>query len=179
MIERTAPSGDLWKWGDFETFILSMNDYQLAQGLFEECSEFSLLVSGLPPKQTEGQDLFTDLPPNRNIQDKTVFGLFHQQKLIGILDSFKGYPKEEDWFIGLFLINPAFRNQGIGKRWLKAYQAFASENQASAIKLGVVEQNKDGRKFWEENGYSVEAIRSPMRFGVNDCTVLIMNKKLE
>jgi GNAT superfamily N-acetyltransferase len=178
MTVRPVPFGDLWKWDDFETFVLSNSDHQIAQTLFEECSEFSLLVTGLPPKETEGQDLFTDLPPNRTVQDKTVFGLFHQQKLIGILDSFKGYPKEEDWFIGLFLINPAFRRQGIGKHWLAAYQAFARENQVKAVKLGVVEQNEDGRKFWDENGFSVEAIRPSMRFGVKDCVVLLMSKRL-
>lgn len=158
--------------------ILDENDIPLVQELMEKCEEFFLLVGGLPPAEDEGRKIFCDLPNGKDVTDKTVFGLFYQGELAGVIDSIKNYPEESCWFIGLFLLRPDQRGQGIGRRWLGAYLDHAMSNGAVKIRLGVVEQNAAGRRFWEKNGFSMEARRPPVRYGAKDCVVLLMRREL-
>ena len=175
---RTAPAGKGWNWGEFHTFILTNDDVSAAQVLFEECQDFALLTTALPTVEDEGQKLFSDLPPGMIPEDKSVFGLFKGEKLVGVIDSINGYPSEGNWFIGLFMLHPDFRGNGAGRLWLKAYEAHARARGAKCIRLGVVEQNTRGRSFWEKNGFVFEARRPPVRYGNKDNIVLVMRKEL-
>ncbi len=172
------PSGGFKQEEGYRSFILTENDIPRAQVLMEESLDFFLLFSGQPAVENEGENLFSELPKGRQLTDKTIFGLFHQEKLVGVIDSVVGYPDEFCWFIGLFLIHPDWRGGGLGSNWLEAYLAHAKANGARTVRLGVVEQNIAGRRFWERNGFSLEARRLPMRFGVKDCVVLLMCKEL-
>ncbi len=178
MGNRIRPEGDGWEWGEYRTIFLGPPDAALAQTLFEECLDFSLLVTDLPPAADEGDKLFSDLPPGKEPSDKTIFGLLRGEKLVGVIDSIIGYPTDKIWFIGLFLLHPACRGSGIGGKWLRAYEKYARENGAEQIRLGVVEQNAGGRAFWEHNGFVLEARRPPVRYGNRDNIVLVMKKGL-
>jgi GNAT superfamily N-acetyltransferase len=175
---RRAPAGDGWNWEDYRTVVLAGDDAILAQVLFEECQDFALLITALPAAEDEGQKLFSDLPPGMKPENKTVYGLFKGEKLIGLIDSIDGYPEGGDWFIGLFMLHPDFRGKGTGRIWLKAYESFARAGGAKSIRLGVVEQNTGGRCFWEKNGYILEARRPPVRYGNRENIVLVMKKEL-
>ncbi|MHC1781715.1 MAG: GNAT family N-acetyltransferase [Anaerolineaceae bacterium] len=175
---RSTPDGKSWNWDEYHTVILTDNDAFTVQVLFEECQDFTLLVTALPAADDEGQKLFSDLPQGMKSEDKTVFGLFTNTKLVGVIDSIDGYPTEGMWFIGLFLLHPGCRGNGTGRVWLKAYEAYARAGGAKCIRLGVVEQNTRGRSFWEKNGFSFEARRPPVRYGNKDNIVLVMRKEL-
>jgi GNAT superfamily N-acetyltransferase len=176
---RTEPSGKRWDWGEYRTFVLTKDDAAVAQVFFEECQDFALLTTALPTAEDEGQKLFSDLPTGMKPEDKTVFGLFENENLIGVIDSINGYPTVGEWFIGLFMLHPHCRGKGTGGKWLRAYEAFARAGGAKSIQLGVVEQNLRGRNFWEKNGFVFETRRPPVRYGNKDNIVLVMRKELE
>ncbi len=178
LFNSTKPIAGFEPLAGYRTVILTDKDIPPAQTLMEECLDFFLLVGGLPPAEDEGRKLFRDLPPGKDEADKTVFGLLHQWKLVGVIDSVVDYPEEGSWFIGLFLLHPDMRGSGVGKSWLEAFLTHARDHGAKTVRLGVVEQNLAGRRFWEKNAFILEARRPPARYGGKDCVVLIMRREL-
>ena len=148
------------------------------QTLLEKCDDFYILVSGLPAKPDDPQELFTDLPPGKTYADKTVIGFYKGGELIGILDSIRGYPAQGDWFIGLMVLDPAERGNGLGRSLLDAYESWAASFGAQVVWLGVVEENQRGLKFWQQSGFQVIEKRPPRRFGNKEQAVYLCRKSL-
>ncbi len=148
---------------------LNPEDGALLQGLLENCADYFELVHGCPPAESEAQVLFEDKPPTKTLKDKIVIGLWDtEQKLIGVLDSIKGYPSQSEWFLGLLLIDPAFRQQGLGRKVYEAFEQWITRQGAIQIGLGVVEQNQRGITAgravvlrWQRNG-----LRKGMETGI-------------
>ena len=170
---------DLFSIPGFTTRSLRAGDEALIFDLLRRCEDFSVLVSGLPPTEEEAADLLIDVPPGKTLDDKFVFGLFAgPEKLIGLVDLIRGYPGAGDWFIGLMQLDPATRGKGTGGQLYRAVEGWCQQRGARAILLGVVEQNTEGTAFWEKMGFRLLEKRSPRRFEVKDCIVLVMRKEL-
>jgi hypothetical protein len=84
------------------------------QRLYEQCTEFALLTMGEPFSSTEAQDEFGVLPSGKTADDKYLLGLFDpHHELIGLMEAICGYPDDRTWWVGLLLLNPAQRCQGL------------------------------------------------------------------
>jgi GNAT superfamily N-acetyltransferase len=153
-------------------------DADLLQGLLEKCDVFNILLTGLPAGETDAIDLFKDLPPGKELRDKTVIGFIHGSQLIGVLDSIIGYPENGTWFIGLFLLDPVARGKTLGQKLVKAYETWAGRQGACSVRLGVVEENTRGLNFWQKCGYEVIERKPPRVFGLKEHKVLLMQKEI-
>ena len=158
--------------------ILAENTSDL-QRLLVECVDYCMLVDGRPPLATAAVSMVTDRPEGRTIDDKLLVGLYTiENELIGVLDAFRNYPKPADWWIGLLLVAPQFRGQGLGHRVFQAFRKWIQQQGARLILLGVVEANENALRFWQSEGFT-ELDRQPARqFGNLSHVVITMQQEL-
>ena len=170
----------LFTFQDHTTTYLQPQDRTVLQRLLENCADYFELVNGLPPTGSEAQELFENKPPTKTQIDKLVIGLWNNaEKLIGILDAIRDYPQPGEWFIGLLLIDPTYRQHGIGQQMYQAFEQWAVKRGARYIGLGVVEQNTRASEFWQRLGFEIVEKRLPKRNGNKESVVVVMQRSLQ
>ena len=159
---------------------LGTEDAPAVQDLLERCQDFNRMVSGEDTGPSDGLALLEDCPPQTDPADKFVFGLEGEDgRLLGLVDLIFDYPKPGICWIGLQLLDPAVRGQGIGRAFYTAVEGWAARRGAQHVRLGVVEQNRAGYGFWQALGFAEVERRLPVRFGMLDCVVIVMEKIIQ
>lgn len=159
----------------YRTTLMQGEDRGKLQTLLEKCADYSLLVTGSPPKPTAAVSLLADCPPGKTLADKFVLGISTEHhKLIGVLDTVRDYPTQDDWWLGLLLLDPAQRNLGLGKRIVQSFKHWVNEQGARRIFLGVLEENQNAYRFWQSLGFGLVERRPPEQFGSLSHVVLTM-----
>jgi ribosomal protein S18 acetylase RimI-like enzyme len=158
---------------------LDEKDTAALQALCEACTEFHVLIEGRPARPDEAQHLMAELPPGKTLTDKFFFGLFTPRpRLCGALDLLRGYREPDEWYLGLLLLEPAARGQGLGGRVVRAAEAWVRSQGGRLMRLAVAEQNEGGLRFWERQGYRVEKRFPPRRMGERDTVLLELKREL-
>lgn len=156
---------------------LKLEDAAVLQNLYEQCMEFALLTDGQPPSLTAARDEFDALPDGKTTEDKYILGLFNPQNdLIGMIESIRHYPDNQTWWLGLMMLSPEQRGQGLGSAFYQAFENWVSAQGVKQVSLSVIEANKLGLQFWKSLGF--EAIRKtePRQFGNKVHAVYVMSR---
>lgn len=164
------------------TFVgaLTADNGDLLQTLCEKCSDYFELIQGYPAGPAESQSLFTALPEGKDYGDKFLLGIFSTdtRKLIGVIDLIRDFPTGGEWVLGLMLIDPEFRASGLGSQVCQSLASWCQSRGAMSIRLGVVEDNSAGLRFWQKSGFE-EFDRKPFqRHGSKEHTTIIMRRRL-
>jgi ribosomal protein S18 acetylase RimI-like enzyme len=61
--------------------------------------------------------------------------------------------------IDTMVVSTRFRGRGIGRRLMDAAEAYARTHEAKAMRVTVLVENGDGRRFYEREGYGPIAVR--------------------
>lgn len=78
--------------------------------------------------------------------------------IVGHLSIYHGFPNESTFWIGSFMIRPAFQRQKFGKEIMNALTTIVMKlGTYSAMGIGVLEGNTVGMKFWESCGFTDHA----------------------
>lgn len=137
----------------YEISQLSRQNNDIVEELCNKCSDYFMLSGGALPSKDDGSALFTDLPPNKSLEDKFLFGVYKFNKLIGIIDIIKDFPAISEWTIGLLLIEPEERGKGLGIMIHDALVNWARHLGAKKFSIGVIEDNDRAFRFWSNLGY--------------------------
>ena len=133
---------------------LTLAKQKIVENLNLKCSDYYLLHDGVLPSKKEVFEIFNALPAGKNYKDKFVLGIYkYGNELIGIIEITKNSPVKGEWMIGLVLIAPEERNHGLGKLIHEALAHWAIRLGAKSFRLGVIEDNYKGKKFWSDIGY--------------------------
>jgi len=73
--------------------------------------------------------------------------------MVGMICIAEGYEYPDDWWIGLMLIDPAFRNRCIGRRVVDMVKERAKLRKINMIRLAVLMANPRALKFWHREGF--------------------------
>ena len=102
---------------EYNIRLLSGDDEIDVQALCERCSDFSELIEGRPPEKDAGKSILFDLPPDKELKDKYVFGVYKENDiLIAVIDIIKDYKIAGEWMIGLLMIDPSERGNSLGRK---------------------------------------------------------------
>ena len=156
----TVPGHTVRRLGDADVGVL--------QDLFERCADHFALHDGEPPGPEAASIELADVPPGRSLADKHLHGLVDPHdpaRLIVVLESVTGFPDPDTWFLGLLLIDPAWRGDGLGGAMLAGFEAMVGESGFTAVRLAVIRPNTDGRRFWAWHGFEWLATREQRPFG--------------
>jgi len=156
---------------------LDSTDGDALQALLERCTDYIQLVCGTPTWPSAAQALLTQVPEGKGSSDKFVIGIYADTRnLIGVLDAIQNYPASDEWHLGLMLLEPQQRNRGLGGQLYRAFEHWVAQFGAQYIRLGVVEQNDQGYRFWQRMGFEIIEKKPPQRFGQEDSIVLVMKR---
>jgi ribosomal protein S18 acetylase RimI-like enzyme len=129
------------------------------QAFYEGCADYVELITGQPPGPNEAQELLESLPRGKTHDDKFVIGLFDAPgHLVGVLDVVRDYPKRDEWFLGLLMLRPQWRNRGMGERVYRRLEEWVRASGGKAIHLIVQEQNPGALRFWQRMGFELKGM---------------------
>lgn len=135
---------------------LSETDLPALIHLCVRCSDFFELVEGRPATRETAEEILGPLDPAYAPGVNHVWGIKRRGALIAVADLLDGYPAAGDWNIGLLLIDPEHRRQGVGSQFCKALMSWIASHGGSTVRLIVQQQNPGARSFWERQGFVVE-----------------------
>lgn len=121
--------------------------------LQNSCAEFFQLVHGRSPARADAEELLTDRPDGLPPEDKRVIAIRKDDRLIGVLDLLSNYPQVDSWYLGLLMLDPEYRGEGIGDAICEATFAWIARQGGRDLMLIVQEQNPAARRFWSRTGF--------------------------
>lgn len=145
---------------------LNENDIPELQELLIRCSDYLIFQDGEPVKEDAAQNLLISRPSNVSINDKKVFGIYmnHDHSLVGVMDIVMRYAGPDILTLGLLVIQPELRGNGIGEKAEKLLIDWARSNNFSRLRLGVLFGNEKGLRFWHKLGYKETGEIKPFLF---------------
>lgn len=156
---------------------LTAEDGPDVQSLLERSADYSELVMGLPPGPADAQSLYIDLPEGKGYEDKLLLGVFTAERhIVGMFDAIRDYPEPGEWWIGLQLLEPAQRSQGLGERIYTVFEAWAGTRGARGIRLAVLEPNIKAEHFWRRLGFGELERKPPCRLGTLLSVWIVMRR---
>ena len=123
------------------------------QELLERCADFEVLVTGSPPHAHAAADLLVEVPPDHALRDKLVIGFWTDQGLTAAIDLLRDFPDPHAWYLGLLVVAPEARAQGLGAAIVAALRDWIVAQGGWTIRLIVQEQNPAAHRFWIRQGF--------------------------
>jgi ribosomal protein S18 acetylase RimI-like enzyme len=134
--------------------------------LSQSCADYTLMLTGEPPSHDGGADFFAAIPNGKTPGDMLKLGVFDPAgMLVGLMDIARDHPTPGTWYLGLLLLDPAVRGQGVGAAVMRGVREEAARNGATGLMLSVVAENARALKFWRAQGFAVTRELPAKRFG--------------
>jgi GNAT superfamily N-acetyltransferase len=160
-------------------FLLREKDAPKLQKLLERCSDYFDMVEGRRPKGDAALREMRTTPPGVPRGNLTPLGLFAVNgALVGMILALRHYPRQNQWYLSLQLLEPKWRGRGAGKEAYLAFEAWAKSEKAEAILLSVVEVNRPAIQFWESVGFGWPRCYPSQGFGRKRHVLIEYEKQL-
>lgn len=111
------------------------------------------LETGAAPDAAYVRGFFEDRPKGFGADQLAAWGLYASGDLVGICGFLQGYDDAQSWYVGLILLDPAVRGQGLGAAWLRHLADTARGAGMRWIKLAVLTQNPRALVFYDRLGF--------------------------
>jgi RimJ/RimL family protein N-acetyltransferase len=158
---------------------LTREDVPQLQAFLERCSGYYELCEGGPTPPNAAELELEELPPGYPRDDHFPFLVRDAAgEIVALVNFFRNYPREHQWWLGFHIVDPAHRNQGLGERLLRGAEEFMLADGAEVLQLAVSQYNPAGERFWRRMGF-IEIERQPHTTVLKkQSVVLIMRKTL-
>lgn len=148
------PVADLFFLAGYSIRRLKPSDAAELQDLFERCTDYHEMHEGFATRPSAGADELAVLPPGKALEDKFSIGIYESTgPLIAYLDIIRDYPAVNEWWIGLLMLDPKARANGLGSHIFEATQNWVFSQGGHSIHLAVLEENIGGERFWRRQGF--------------------------
>ena len=143
---------------EHEIVTVSEKNFEQVFEVYDTNQDFFLLTQGKEATIESSINDINSVSPNFDISQKTYISLWQDGSVVAVLDLLKGYPAQEDIWIGLLLIHGDLHGKKIGSRIITAVLNAAKIVGYRAAQLGVIENNVKALAFWQKQGF--EKIRT-------------------
>jgi ribosomal protein S18 acetylase RimI-like enzyme len=130
--------------------------------LMQRGADYIRLEDGHGPDAVRAEDFLTALVPGGRADQAVKLGIMQAGRMVGIIDLGFGYPQEDDAYIGLLLLDPAVRGQGLGVAARSHVEAIARQRGAKRMLVAVLAENPGGQAFWQSQGFVPEKRFEPL-----------------
>jgi GNAT superfamily N-acetyltransferase len=137
--------------GAFE--FLSPADAPAILDLYARCADYFLLQDGELAVMSDADELFTDVPPPKRPEDQYVLGFRREGRLDAVAALLPHHPQPGDWYLGLLLVTPDLRSQGVGREMYESIEQWSVSRGAQRMLLAVLEENAPAYRFWRSLGF--------------------------
>ena len=128
------------------------DDFDAVLALLERCSDFFDL-SGVPITAESMRQDMAELPPRSTPERKHYVALWKDGTPWMVLDLVEGWPRPKTLFVGLFVMDPSLRRQGVGRAVTAALLKAAKGAGFDRARLGCLLDNPVGHAFWQAMGF--------------------------
>lgn len=153
------------------TFVLVSEPSERILEIYQSNDAYFMIAEG---ESATMNDVITDIQarPKTNIDYKKGYTCIKKDdQMIGVADFLMGYPSEDCLYIGLFMLDRAIQNQGIGSDIIQKIQANTTFSQ---IRLGVLSENLAALHFWKKHGFIAEEVKEIKNNHGNNVSVIRM-----
>jgi len=149
------------------------------QRVLELAPDYAKATQGGPVDPLEAARTFEELPLGVDPSAKTVFGIYADDELVGIVELVVGLPAPTTALLGLLLVAGTHRRRGVGSQAVRAVEGLVlSWGRCDRIRVGVVRTNAQALAFWEAVGYSATGELRPYEQGAVRSVVVVMEKRI-
>lgn len=160
--------------GEYVIKPISSNNHNEIKHLYDLCSDYHIMSGGREATDEDVDSIFK-YSEKKTLEDSLTLGIYNKYEiLIGMIDIFKNYPKDKTWMIGLLLLLPKERNKNLGKVIHEEIKKYAQTQGVDIFRIGVLEQNIRGIKFWKALGYKLE-ISTTITIGDKESNLSILS----
>jgi GNAT superfamily N-acetyltransferase len=138
--------------------------FDAVEAVYREAADYLSLESGLTP-EAAARAFFDERPPTGDEMPFKFGVLGNAGDLVAIGDLAFGYPERGDAYLGLLLLVPTARGQGLGPAIVDEVKRLARARGATRLLLGVLDVNERARVFWERQGFRWGKTSGPQVFG--------------
>lgn len=134
--------------------LLEDRDVPALQRLFERCGDYFDLAEGRPAGPKAAWSELCDGPPERVPHDLFALGIEDGRgELAGYIGALRHHRRPNQWYLGLLLLDPAWRGRGLGSTAYWAFQHWIGTQGAESLLLAVLALNARGHRFWQSLGF--------------------------
>ena len=151
-------------------------DFDAVLALEKRCGEFFELLDGDPVTAESLRQDMAELPPRCTPEQKHFAALWRDGAPRIVLDLVEGWPRPKTVFVGLFVIEPALRRQGMGRAVMTALLKAAKGAGFERARLACLLNNSIGHAFWQVMGF--QDLQQDMLLGERSAQVWIMERLL-
>ena len=154
-------------------------ELEALQHVLEAVPHYARIVSGAPFGPDEALQTYTELPEGKTRIDKFVFGIHHNNEMIGCVDLVRGYPVPSTAMLGLLAIIEDLQGQGLGTEiQQRIEEVVCSWDTCERIRIGVVAANDLAFLFWHSVGFVPTGERKTYTHGTFVSEVVVLEKSL-
>ncbi len=167
-------------WPGVAVRALTPADIALLQGFFDANPAYFLTVFGRPALLDEAAQEFHERPPaSLPFGQRWLLAYLDQGgSLIGVACVLSDLPAPAIWHISLFMLAEALHGSGAAQAMHAALADWACARGAQWLRLGVVEGNARGKRFWLRQGYLPARQRHGIEMGGQTHSLTVMCKPL-
>jgi GNAT superfamily N-acetyltransferase len=168
----------LFAAGEYRAFEMEGHDVARLQRFYDANPEYHNAAGGQAPRPGEAEYDFHALPAAEFAYTRKWMLGFEDAagELVGVADVIADLFARRVWHIGLFIVATRLHGQGVAAVLYGALEAWMREQGAHWLRLGVVEGNTRGERFWEKCGYVEVRRRAGYPVGARLATLRVMVK---
>ena len=140
---------------EFDIERITTDDFEKYEEIFYCNKEYYMLTDGQVANKDTIIETIEYCPSDFPKENVFNIGFAYNGKPVCSLFALYGYPDEQTFYIGLFLMNEDFKKQGIGTKVIKTLFASVSDTVIEKFCLSVQDNNISGCKFWKNLGFEV------------------------
>ncbi len=125
------------------------------------------------PRRKELTEMMTNAAAGQAEGNRFV-GFYDENDLIAVIDLIKGYPGDNEAYIGWFMVDAERQGNGIGSQLFADVRAALEADGCNRIVLACPSENEDALRFWEGQGFT----RTGETVDKETHTALLLEKKL-
>ncbi len=168
----------LFEIHDVQAIELQLENIPELQQFFDTNPEYFLAVTGQPPGRDQANEEFvSELPDGWPFTAKWAIGFVNAERsMVAMATVVSDILAPGVWNLGLFIVETRQHGKGIARPLYDALETWMCAQGAKWIRLGVVEGNLRGERFWEGCGF-IEVRRTVgIEMGTKIQTMRVMAK---
>ena len=164
----------------FRAYELHPGDAPALQAFFEANPEYFFSVEGQPPAGNAAhEEIHGELPAGWPFTKKWLIAFTTETgAMVAMANVVSDLLAPKVWHIGLFIVAAALQGSGAAQSLYRALEQWMERQGARWLRLGVVEGNGRGERFWIRAGYIELRKRGGIEMGQRVNTVRVMAKPL-
>jgi GNAT superfamily N-acetyltransferase len=181
MVARESSFWSVFTAASFRAIELGEDDVPALQRFLEANPAYFLDTAGEGPAPDEAlRELRDDPPPGMRFDRRWLLGFVDPGgELIAMANVSSDFLAPGVWLVGLFIVASSQHGTGAAATIYGALEAWARENGAQWMRLGVVVGNTRAERFWEKAGYTEARQRPGVTMGRRVNTLSVMYKPLD